>query len=260
MVTNGFWQGFTAELAERSAMGELVTLTARDTPAIIAAIIPERAGTLADETRRFLPAVLAEIAELDQARNRDQDAVTRRAIAFALATPRRMLVQSIHVGRHASAAWQTFETVAAGEAFLRALPHPSGDGRSYSAPMPAQLARSYHAAYPLFASPETVSVPALEAIHGVGPKVARMAMAVAHPHARIFTADVWHGRQLLALAGRPYRHDVSIAATAYPMVEEWFLAWADVHFPGIPAWAVQWAAWDAASGKHRPHRDIWAGI
>lgn len=259
-MTHGFWNTFSADCASKAGMGERDKLTARDTPAIIAAINPELADALADETRRFLPAVMAELAELDDARRRDQTAVTRRAIAFALATPRRMLTQSIHVGRMASESWHVFEDVTAGEDFLRNLPHPSGNGQAYSAPMPGQLARAYHAAYPLFAKPEDVSLPALEAVHGVGPKVARMAMAVANPHTRIFTTDVWHGRQLLALAGRPYRHDVAIAATAYPLVEAWFLAWGERMFPGIPAWAIQWAAWDAAAGQHRPHRDIWAGI
>lgn len=260
-ATLGFWQAFAADCAAKKNIRGTVDITAGMAAELLASIDARILGSLTDETRRYLPAVMAEIAELDVAIANNETALRRRAILFGCATPKTGVDTSIHVAVSVAnvpaADWQD---TAYGESVLRALPHPNGTDTLYSAPMPPTLSKRIAAVSHLLADPSALSVESLEACKGVGPKVARMAMAVAAPHARRFTVDMWHGRQLLALAGREYRVNVAVDVRAYPAIEEFFLAWADQNFPGIPVWAVQWACWNVCESRHRSHRALWADL
>lgn len=262
---HGFWQTFAAECADKNNIVGTVDITAGRARDLVAGIDAAMLGSLTDETRRYLPAVLAELAELDDAITRNETEVRRRAILFGCATPKCGVDVSIHVAvsvaHHPAEHWR--DTVA-GQATLRNLPFPD-DGRrrkatTYSAPMPPSLAARYAAASHLLEDPSVLNESVLEACKGIGPKVARMCLAVAFPHARRFTIDLWHGRQLLAMNGLDYRVNVGIDAAAYATLEAFWLQWADDNFPGVPTFAVQWATWNVCAGRHRTHRRLWDGI
>jgi hypothetical protein len=97
----------------------------------------------------------------------------------------------------------------------------------------------------------------LEALPGVGPKVARMIQAVLEPGATNWTVDLWHMRQLLWAADREYRVRVSCSAPAYKVLEAVWLEYAERFFPGVDTFAVQWATWCVADGRFNSHAKLW---
>lgn len=261
-ATPGFW----AEFAERCA-GDTVgkaSMSVREVKSMIAGIDPLALSALTDETRRYLPAVLAEIDTLHDAIARDHAAVTRAAILFAYATPNATLDHSIAT----AVALRDFDPRQFADAeftsaLVKALPsnrHIRHGRATFCAPLHTHMAARLHASWRMLASPETVTLPALEAIPYVGKKVARMAYAIANPSARIYTVDRWHCRQLLALSGREYAVEVGSWDTSYELIESFFTAWADMNFPGVPMWAIQWSAWNSCVARHRPHSFIWDHI
>lgn len=260
-IIPGFWQTFATDCANKRNISGTVNITAGLARELIAGMDAAMLGSLTDETRRYLPAVLAELAELDAAITRNETAVRRRAILFGCATPKTGVDTSIHVAvsvaHHPAEYWRDR---AAGERTLRNLPHPNTPGVPYSSPMPPRLARIYAAASHLLEDPSILNETVLEACWGIGPKVSRMCLAVAFPHARRFTIDLWHGRQMLACNGMDYRTNVGIDAAAYPALEAFWLQWADDNFPGVPTFAVQWACWNVCENRHRSHRRLWADI
>lgn len=261
-ATRGFWAEFAEDCAGDTA-GK-ASMSVREVRSMLAEIDPLKLAALADETRRYLPAVLAEMESLHAAIARDHAAVTRAAILFAYATPNATLDHSIATAvalrefdphMFADADWT--------RAIVKALPaneHIKHGRATFCAPLHTAMAVRLHASWRMLADPETVTLPALESVPNVGKKVARMAYAIANPSARIFTIDRWHCRQLLALAGRPYNVEVGSWDTAYALIEEFFAAWADANFPGVPMWAIQWSAWNVCVGAHRPHSFIWDHI
>jgi hypothetical protein len=154
---------------------------------------------LAESARAYLPAVLAEIASLRATLARDPERMTIRALLFGIATPNRDEVQSIgwalgverdfHTLSAHELARQTYVSLVTGKRVA------IGFYTSLTATIDAiKRGRVW----------EHVTLDALEAIRGIGPKVARMITAVLNPDARVFTVDLWHCRQLLWASGREY--------------------------------------------------------
>ncbi len=100
----------------------------------------------------------------------------------------------------------------------------------------------------------------LEALPGVGPKVARMITAILDPHSVSWTVDLWHQRQLLWAAGQDPAVRCSAKTPAYKVLEAVWLEYADRYFPGVPTFAVQWATWNAADGKFCSHAALWQDL
>lgn len=260
-AANGFWVSFADDCRAIDGKASMGIKAVRD---MLGSVDPVLLGSLADETRRYLPAVLSEMESLHDAIRRDHAAVTRAAILFAYATPNASLNHSLGT----AVALRGFDprSFADGDyvsRLVRELPtnaYIKSRRDTFCAPLPGDMAIRLHASWRMLANPESVTLGGLESVPKVGKKVARMAFAIANPSARIFTVDRWHCRQLLALSGRPYNVDVSSWDTAYALIESFFTQWADDHFPGIPMWAVQWACWNVCVSQHRPHSAIWDGI
>ena len=256
------WAEFHERTGSKSLISGKVSLGVgrmRDTLANVAWDGP-LGDQLADLAQTYMPAVLEEIADLDAARAADWQTVARRAIIFGLASPQRDVDQAIDIARHIERDWTRLCTLrGAHELTFRIV---TRDGRVIGCSGWKTLAANLHACFGLIENPtpERFTVPAMEALAGAGPKVARMILAVANPHQRVWTLDLWHGRQLLAMSGQTYAHKISVVAVAYADGEQAFLAWAERTMPNVPAWARQWATWCAAFGSFKSHRHLWADI
>jgi hypothetical protein len=208
---------------------------------------------LAESARAYLPAVLAEIASLRATLARDPERMTIRALLFGIATPNRDEVQSIgwalgverdfHTLSAHDLARQTYVSLVTGKRVA------IGFYTSLTATIDAiKRGRVW----------EHVTLDALEAIRGIGPKVARMITAVLNPDARVFTVDLWHCRQLLWAAGREYCVRTGAKCKkSYAVLESLWLEYAERFFPDVPTWAVQWATWCAADGRFVSHASLW---
>jgi hypothetical protein len=208
----------------------------------------------ASVAREYVPQVLAEIDELRAAHAAHPERMTLRAFMFGITTPHRDERQSIAWALGNEAYWDVLAPLALAK-------------HSYTSLVTGKRAKLgfYNAlASTLFAVSMRgldTAVDALEALPGVGPKVARMIHAVCHPDARVFTVDIWHTRQLLHAAGRDYSVEANPANTsAYAVLEKIWLDYAERFFPEVPTWAVQWATWCAAEGKFVSHRALWADL
>jgi hypothetical protein len=218
-----------------------------------------RMGEIAAEARRYLPAVCAELDGLREALACSPVSMARRAVLFGISTPKRSEEHSIGW----SVAAEPYLGILSAEDMVR-ISYPSPKhGTPCRMGFQEQLERSVSDALALLGShplPDRIDRASLLAVRGVGPKVASMIAAVCNPDARVFTVDMWHGRQLLWAAGLPYQASVGIDASAYPILEACWLRYADASFPGIPMWAVQWATWCAADGRFVSHEALWKGL
>ena len=217
-----------------------------------------RLEELANEARRYLDAVQAEIATLEVARERHAARLARRALLFGVATPHRDERQSIGWALTAEQFYDDF-----GPVTLSRLTYRSPvTGNTARMGMREMLAASLRALQTHLPSPipETVHYAHLQTLPGIGPKVARMIHAVTHPRDRVWTVDIWHMRQLLWAAGLEYRVKPSLSAQAYETLEHIWLEYAERFFPGTATWAVQWATWCAAEGAFLSHAALWQDL
>lgn len=258
------WETFTETCRNKRRISGNMALSVRETKDILQDVDwtgPEM-DSLATLTRRFIPAVQAEIDLLDLAREHSWFALARRAIVFGLTTPQRDVDTAIDVALWVTRPEHIHRLCTLDGAIALVQKYEHRDGRMVGLSGYKALGKSLHLAYPVIADPrpDALTVTALESMHGVGKKVARMITAVLNPHVRVYTVDLWHARQLLAAAGRNYAVKPYVSTPAYEMIEGAFLAYVDRVFPGVPAWTAQWSMYDAAYGEHRSHARLWADL
>ena len=235
----------------------VVSLGAASARALVGRVSEERMMALADAAREYLPAVQAELATRARAVAANPRRFTIRAILFGISTPRRSEDQSI---AYAIAAEPLWDALSAEDMARVRYPSPTHGG-SIRLGTPLAIERAISDARALLGPflwemrPEY-----LQAVRGIGPKVARMIQAVCHPDARGFTVDVWHARQALWLADMPYDVDITLRDEGYPILEALWLDYCDRYFPGLPYFAVQWATWCAAQGQFFSHAALWADL
>jgi hypothetical protein len=214
---------------------------------------------LAEVSRAYVPAVLAEISELETARVANPRELARRAILFGIATPNRDETDSLGWALAAAPRFGDVSPADLSETRYRSL-KTGQDGNKIG--LRQSLTGAIADVYARLgdAAPPELTPERLETVRGVGPKVARMVTAVANPNARVWTVDLWHARQLLWAAGLEYRVRASVDAAAYPILEERWLTYRDEHFGDLPTWCAQWSTWNAADGRHNPHHALWADL
>ena len=213
---------------------------------------------LAGAARQYVPAVRAEIDELKSAIAKNPHAVARRALLFGISTPNNDERDSLCF---ALATYPRFGKV--GPRALAQTRYPSAvSGTRRRVGMYQDIARGLKDIYRDFseATPADLHPEALERVHHIGPKVARMVTAVANPDAHVWTVDLWHARQLLWAANLEYRVKASVSATGYPALEQFWLDYRDEYFSDQPVWVAQWSTWDVANGQHESHRALWADL
>jgi hypothetical protein len=213
---------------------------------------------LASVSQQYLPAVLAEIDELQSAIAHNPEELARRAVLFGIATPNRDETHSLAWAKSVASQYRTLSPEALANA---TYPSPT-TGKESRIGLRQSLTSALEDVYARFPDvrPVDLTPETLEIVRGVGPKVARMITAVANPDAHVWTVDLWHIRQLLWAAGLEYRVRASVDASAYPILEERWLQYRDEHFGDVPVWSAQWATWDAADGRHNPHHVLWADL
>lgn len=174
--------------------------------------------TLAEETRQYLPPVMAEIAELQTAIAANPAELAKRAVLFGISTPNRDEVHSLAWARAAAPHYGSRSPLDLTETRY-ASPTTGNECRIG---LRQRLTRSLEDVYTRFddVRPEDLHPGSLEPVTGIGPKVARMITAVANPDAHVWTVDLWHIRQLLWASGMEYRVRASVDARAYPLLEE----------------------------------------
>lgn len=251
---------FTRRTHERreGAMPDL-RISKRLADTMVAAVDESAMHELAIAARAYLPAVTAEIAQLQTALERNPAEVARRALLFGIATPNRDETQSLAWAMHTPDFGHETLNLTGLRAMLE-TPYPSPvSGAECRIGLRESLAGAIQDAYATFPdiTPQALTPNTLETLYGVGPKVARMIAAVANPDARVFTVDLWHARQLLWAAGMDYRVRASVAPAAYGVLEGRWLQYRDTYFADVPVWACQWSTWNAADGRHNPHNVLW---
>lgn len=214
---------------------------------------------LAEVAREYLPNVLTEIAELERARIANPRELARRAVLFGVATPNRDETDSLGWALAAAPRFGTVPPADLTETRYQNV-RTGSDGNRIG--LRQSLTAALEDVYERFddVAPEELTPETLEVVRGVGPKVARMITAVANPDAHVWTVDLWHIRQLLWAAGQEYRVRASVDARAYQILEERWLQYRDTHFANVPPFAAQWSTWNAADGRHNPHRALWADL
>jgi hypothetical protein len=213
-----------------------------------------RMSELAAEAEKYLPQVLAEIETLRAALAAHPERMQERAFWFGIATPNRDEAQSIGWALGIDGYQWLSPAAMAGKEYRSLV-----TGKTARMGLREQLASTiFHAR--LRESWTDLAVDKLEALPGVGPKVARMIHAVANPDAKVFTVDLWHMRQLLWASGQDYVVKAATGGKAYAILEQLWLNYAVGYFPGVPTWAVQWATWCAADGRFVSHSALWADL
>jgi hypothetical protein len=209
----------------------------------------------ATEARQYLPQVMAEIATLRAALAAHPERMQERAFYFGIATPNQDETASIGWALGIEAYKWLSPMAMARKEYTSVVNGTRGKLGLYD----AMASRIFHAR--LRESWKDLTVSALEALPGVGPKVARMIHAVANPDARVWTVDLWHMRQLLHASGREYAVKAGTSnKKAYAIMEQLWLDYAARFFPGVPTWAVQWATWCAADGRFVSHSALWEDL
>lgn len=227
------------------------TIGLKDALSIAQAIDWQRMAQIADAAREHLPSVLDELEGLRTAHQVNPERMINRALLFGIATPNRDEAISIAYAiatepRYASADPRT----------LARASFPTATNPAATMGMYAALETTL--SYLQRVGPRTHwSLSELEAIPGVGPKVARMITAILDPSAASWTVDLWHQRQLLWAAGQSPTVRCSVKTPGYKVLEAVWLEYAERFFPGVPVFAVQWATWNAADGKFCSHAALW---
>ncbi len=210
---------------------------------------------IADAAREYLPMVLAELESLRAAHQHQPARMARRAILFGIATPNRDEAVSI--------AW----ALSADRWYGILSPHALAYRTFATDTNPRAVLGMFDAMTTTLAYLQRIGIDRphwtlseLGAIPGVGPKVARMIMAVLDPSAVSWTVDLWHQRQLLWAAGEPYAVRSVLPRPGYKVFEAVWLEYAERYFPGVDTFAVQWATWCAADGKFCSHAALWQDL
>jgi hypothetical protein len=214
-----------------------------------------RMAELAESASVYLPAVLNEIATLRLAHVQNPERMKVRALLFGIATPNRDEVQSIGWALEAD---QWFDILAPYALASRSYQSLVTHKRAHMGLREALTKTLAHIQWRQ--TWRDITIDALEALPGVGPKVARMITAVLNPDAHVFTVDLWHMRQLLWASGQEYCVKCGTSGKAYATLENVWLTYAQRFFPEIPTWAVQWATWCAADGRFVSHHALWADL
>lgn len=210
---------------------------------------------IADAARDYLPDVGAEVCTLRQALRKNPDRMARRALLFAIATPKRDEQTSIGWALAAESHYGIID--AEDLSRLRFTSLVTGNMRSAGLYLALEKSiRDSQALFPTIAL-QDVTPDNLTGIRGVSNKVARMASAVADPDGEFFTVDMWHARQLLWASGQDYLLEVSVSKPAYPILEELWMEYRRRFFADVPMWVCQWATWNAAQGSHESHAALW---
>lgn len=213
---------------------------------------------IARETAFYINRVTEEVELLRDALAKHPGRMARRALLFAIATPKRDEQTSIGWALAAESHYGIMD--AEDLSRLRYVSLTTGNLRS--AGLYTALEHSIRDSQALFPALTLADVQpdTLTSIRGVSSKVARMASAVANPDGEFWTVDMWHARQLLWASGQDYVVEVSVSKPAYPILEALWLEYRTRFFPDIPAWIVQWATWNAAQGRHESHCALWQDL
>jgi len=248
-------QQFVERTHTRSRAPMPVTcLSLRDARSLVSEINWQAMQAIAGDAERYMAQVCPEIMRLRQAHARNPERMKVRAFLFGIATPHRDEAQAI--------AWAKQV-----EGLIDSLSPDEMAHYPYVSPVTGK--RVHLGTYQAIAGAirhgtrERVwhgNLADLEDTPGVGPKVARMIQAVLDPDHPSWTVDLWHARQLLWAAGREYAVAASVSKPAYAMLEGVWLSYAQMCFPGIPTWAVQWATWCSADGRFVSHADLWSDL
>jgi hypothetical protein len=246
---------FVADTHSRKVKMQFRSIGLKDALRIAQAIDWDKMSDIADAARAHLPAVQEELALLRQAHATNPERMMKRAVLFGIATPNRSEDYSIGWALMA----ERYHAILDPQELPRKTFASLKTGRSCRIGMYKSLATTLaYLQRTGFQNHWTIAQ--LEAIPGVGPKVARMIMAVIDPSAVSWTVDLWHQRQILWAAGEPYAVRCSIANPGYKVFEAVWLEYAERYFPGVDTFAVQWASWCAADGRFVSHAALWRDL
>jgi hypothetical protein len=253
------WATFASTCRNKKNIRGDRSITLKDATEWLPLLAPTRMDvrSMLDETESALYPVLDEMAGLIDVTGQNPGEIRRRALIFGMATPNRPVASSVDFAVHAAPRWNLFATVDGALSLTTAYHHR--DGRTLSMGMPNPLAAYLHGAYPMMQScdDDEPTIDELESLTGISKKVARMSKAIMNPWHETFTIDLWHLRQILALAGENYAVKPTITNPAYAVLEDGFMNLAATQFPGVPTFAVQWSLWNAAQGEHISHNHLW---
>ena len=236
-------------------------VTPDDARSLIAAIDRPALDSLAREARTYLPAVLTEMATLEDAIKHDPAFVQRRAYTFGAATPNRHVADSVDMAR-----WFAdridWEHDSPYDIMHKAMAgYVRSDGKRVGTQLPEPFAISLMGLQPYIQDQHVAPRDELVTIYNIQHKVASMMTAICRPDWQGWTIDRHHIRQILIMAGQPVASDVAYSTAqgcaAYHLLEGFWLAYAATYFHHVPTWAAQWATWDVAFGVHQSHCGIW---
>lgn len=218
----------------------------------------QKMAMIARETDQYIDMVSAEVATLRKALHNNPERMARRALLFAIATPRRDEQTSIG---WALAAESHYGIVDAYDlSHMRYVSLNTGNVCRIGLNQALECSiRDSQALFPTLTL-ANITPDNLAQVSGISHKVARMASAVANPDGKFWTVDTWHMRQLLWASGQDYVLEVGTGKPAYPILEEIWMEYRRRFFPTTPCWIVQWATWNAAQGSHESHCALWQDL
>ena len=218
----------------------------------------QKMAMIARETDQYIDMVSAEVATLRKALRNNPERMARRALLFAIATPKRDEQTSIG---WALAAESHYGIVDAYDlARMRYVSLKTGNVCRIGLNQGLECSiRDSQALFPTLTLSD-ITPDTMAQITGISHKVARMASAVASPDGEFWTVDMWHMRQLLWASNQDYVLEVGWGKPAYPILEAIWMEYRRRFFPTTPCWIVQWATWNAAQGSHESHCALWQDL
>lgn len=249
---------FQAAFRVKGAKRASLNISAASARNIAANLDWGKMAQIAREADQYIDIVSAEVATLRQALHNSPERMARRALLFAIATPKRDEQTSIG---WALAAESHYGIVDARDlSRLRYVSLKTGNMRSAGLYRALEDSiRDSQALFPTLTLSD-ITPDNLVQVTGISHKVARMASAVANPDGEFWTVDMWHMRQLLWASGQDYVLEVGTGKPAYPILEEIWMEYRRRFFPNTPCWIVQWATWNAAQGSHESHCALWQDL
>ncbi len=249
-----FQQAFKVKGAKRASLN-ISAATARN---IAANLDWQKMAQIAREADQYIDVVSTEVATLRQALHNNPERMARRALLFAIATPKRDEQTSIGWALAAESHYGIVDAYDLSHMTYVSLT----TGNVCRIGLNQALERSIRDSQALFPTLTLADITPdnMAQVSGISHKVARMASAVANPDGEFWTADMWHMRQLLWASGQDYVLEVGTGKPAYPILEEIWMEYRRRFFPKTPCWIVQWAAWDAAQGSHESHCTLWQDL
>ena len=202
----------------------------------------------------FLPDVLSEIDTLVAMEHTNPLFHRERALLFALASPQNRFDNNVLAARRLHDGLSTFATL--GDVYQALTADKTGTVTSGS------VARAIHNSLPLLRNLDTVFNGAnirdwatTRQLFGAGPKVSAFAAHLIDPTDSVFTIDTHMTRGIVDTVLGIF-DTWTMGNSAYLILEDALIAWAEREYPNVPIFAVQWAMWSVFRGSFDSHTAI----